>query len=59
VIMAPLESQARTIRSSRRPPPDAGTTRVVISIFGIVVGLAAIEQEWARSARDRLVLQAC
>jgi hypothetical protein len=32
---------------------------VVISIFGIVVGLAAIEQEWARSARDRLVLQAC
>jgi hypothetical protein len=43
VIMAPLESQARTIRSSRQPPPDARATRVVISIFGIVVGLAAIE----------------
>jgi hypothetical protein len=34
---------ARSIRNSRRPPPDARATKVVISIFGIVVGLAAIE----------------
>ncbi|HET9304226.1 MAG TPA: hypothetical protein VFO20_15760 [Propionibacteriaceae bacterium] len=34
---------ARSIGNSCQPPPDASATRVVISIFGIVVGLAAIE----------------
>ena len=34
---------ARSIRNSRQPAPDARAARVVISIFGILAGLAAIE----------------